>query len=115
MVPNPKLDQRPDLLVKHNIQIVHNRHSGYSDTPSEKWFQEIEKLGTELFREYKARADLEASTKPWRAAIWSTADKIAYIAEELLEDGGCQEATWRARLEHHIFSRLENEVIWYVK
>lgn len=109
---NPPLKLRPELLRKHKIQILPGPEG---DTPHEEWFEQIETIGSIRFRDYSTKAELEATAKPWRATICSQADKIAHIASEAAEDGGCMEATWRTRLEHHIFSRFENEVTWCVK
>lgn len=115
MVKNPNLKQRAELVEKHKIRDIHDRSAGWSDTPFEEWFRQIDDLCDVRFRRYKDKADREVTTDPWRAAIWSEAEKIACIAAEDLVDGGCREPTWRAHLEHRIFARFENETTWYVK
>jgi hypothetical protein len=107
---NPPSNDRPDLFRQHNIQRYAHVQG---DSPFEELFKQIGDLGAVRFHEYKAVADLEGQSKPWKRQIYRHAARIALKADRLSYDGGINEDTWRGEFEHRVFERFREETVWY--
>jgi hypothetical protein len=76
-----------------------------------KTFENIQKIGQQLYETFCAPIDIRTNEEPWRTGLKQRAVWLADNANRLLKQDR-NEADWRCHIENDLFLRFRVEVAW---